>query len=207
MTKIVIPPPQQSAIEDKPFNEPWRRHMDVTNAHVNAASQLISVVNVTAGSSGVTIKMPGGWSSARLVINNLQIQSTLGNIGVRVSTGETIATAGYSGILHTVNAATASDISTSVGAWLLTPGAGAMTTVSTGGFSGEVDFLKLDAVKVRVVYRGAFLDAATTPLQNTCWGGGSISITDGAISAVTVRSSAAAANSFSTGRVSLYGNR
>jgi hypothetical protein len=206
MTKIVIPPPQQSVIEDKPFTEPWRRHMDVSNQHLNAASQLISVVAVTAGSSAHTLFLPDGWRKYNLSMHGLVPGSSGAGVILRASTFDdgTSLTAGYSFVRQTIDDSTATNVLSALATSQWSLASGPLSTASSGGYSGEVTIMTIAPPTANIMWRSVALTGDTTPLLIANYGSGKLQITDNPLTAVTVRVNVA---QFSTGTIALYGDR
>lgn len=206
MTKIVIPPPQQPFVDDKTINEPWRRHLDITNYHVNSASQLISVTPVTVGSTGYTVKLPTGWRRYQLVVYNLTPATTSVTPYLQVSPdgGATFVSTNYRRITHTLDDTTAANIAAASAASRIYFDASNLTTGSTGGFTAEIDVVRVTTPRPLMFYKGMYSVENSTPSLSVFWGGASVGCTAGEVNALLF---ATTAGTLTTGSIALYGDR
>lgn len=200
MTKIVIPPPSQIVTDDEArFTDPWRFHLDKTNTAVNSASQLISHVALSTGTTGQAVAIPQGWRSVRMHFWGVAITSTAGSLCVSLSSnnGVSYVSTGYTYNRLTVDETTsARSGSTNDSCFKLVEG----FTTSVSVF-GEAKLIQPHRVNPRFFFQ-TFSQSPAAAAWRHVTGAGRV-VVDG-ITSVLIHTTAGA---FSTGEIDFYGDR
>lgn len=203
MTKVVIPPPGQPFVADEKVNEPWRRHLDVTNQAVNSASQLINSIEfATTTSTGSSFNIPQGWRALRMDFMGLTFTSTAGSLCVSISTdsGTSFINSGYRWVRFTADDSTFSRANSTGDTKFQIE-----TGFSTGvGAYGDAKIISASSGNPRILFRLNSQGTQTTSLLAFTDGGGRVNVAGGRMNAVLVHTTA---GTFAGGHVHFYGDR